>query len=62
MAQLSITQPGPVHPLRAAGPHFHSVLAHIYRAAFFPQVPTVGRAAGNSSHTAGQVGTGTWGG
>lgn len=67
MAGLAITQPGPAqiclsHPLRAAGPHFHGALASVSKAAFFPQVPTVCGAAGNSSHTAGQVGAGTWGG
>lgn len=59
-------QPGPPqiclsHPLRAAGPHFHGALARVYKAAFFPPVPTARRAAGNSSDPAGQVGAGTWG-
>lgn len=60
MAQYSMAQPGPVqiclsYP-QSSWPHFHGALARVYKAAFFPQVPTVCRAAGNSSHTAGQVG------
>lgn len=49
-----------VTPFTAAGPHFHGAPAPVYKAAFFPQVPTACRAAGNASPTAGQVGAGTW--
>lgn len=60
MAQHSMAQPGPVqlclsYP-QSSWPHFHGALARVYKAAFFPQIPTVCGAAGNASHTAGQVG------